>query len=44
MKKITLMLAILLSNLVAAQTFDVETIYTSGPDDKRINLVILSDG
>lgn len=44
MKKITLLLTLILSNLVAAQTFDVETIYNSGPDDKRLNIVILGDG
>ena len=44
MKKITFLLAFILSNVVAAQTFEVQSIYNSGPDDKRINLVILSDG
>lgn len=29
---------------VSAQVFDIETIKSSGDDDKRINLVILSDG
>ena len=44
MKKITFLLAFILSNVVAAQTFEVQSIYNSGPDANRINLVILSDG
>ncbi len=44
MKKITFLLTLMLSNLITAQTFDVETIYNSGPDDKRLNIVILGDG
>ena len=45
MKK--LLLLILLSynfQFVYSQTFDVQSIKNSGADDKRINLVILSDG
>ena len=44
MRKITFLLAFILSNVVAAQTFEVQSIYNSGPDANRINLVILSDG
>lgn len=44
MEKITILLALILTNVLASQTFDVETIYNSGDDEKRINLVILSDG
>ena len=44
MKKITFLLTLMLSNLITAQTFDVETIYNSGPNDKRLNIVILGDG
>jgi len=45
MKK-PLLLIILFCHLhfVFSQTFEVETIKTSGSDDKRINLVILSEG
>ena len=45
MKK--LLLLILLSynfQFVYSQIFDVQSLKNSGPDDKRINLVILSDG
>ncbi len=44
MKNIIILLAILLTNVALAQTFEVETIYNSGDDEKRINIVILSDG
>ena len=45
MKSFLCFLLFLSSNYFAyAQTFDVETIVTSGANDKRINLVFLSDG
>lgn len=45
MKKIILYIIFsIFSIYVSAQTFDVEVIKYSGAEDKRINLVILSDG
>ncbi|MBC3759450.1 T9SS type A sorting domain-containing protein [Hyunsoonleella sp. SJ7] len=45
MKRYLLFLVFLFSlNLISAQVFDVETLKFSGPKDKRINLVILSEG
>ncbi|WP_179319231.1 T9SS type A sorting domain-containing protein [Winogradskyella helgolandensis] len=45
MKKILLLLCFALNfQLVFSQTFDVLTIKNSGDDEKRINLVILSEG
>ena len=44
MRNFTFLLVFILSNVVAAQTFEVQSIYNSGPDANRINLVILSDG
>ncbi|QVY67080.1 M64 family metallopeptidase [Polaribacter sp. Q13] len=44
MKKIVLLTLLFLSTFVNAQTFDIETIFQSGPNDSRINVVILSDG
>ncbi len=35
---------VLLCQLSHAQVFDVDTLWYTGPDDKRINLVILGDG
>ena len=44
MKTITFLLIIIFSNVLVAQTFEVQSIYNSGPDANRINIVILSDG
>lgn len=45
MKKYSLsFILLLLSTLIVAQEFEVETIARTGDDDKRINLVFLSDG
>ena len=44
MKNILILLAIFISNILTAQVFEVDTIYKSGEDERRINLVILSDG
>lgn len=45
MKRYLLFLVFLCSlNLISAQVFDVETLKLSGPKDKRINLVIISEG
>ncbi|MBQ0788343.1 MAG: T9SS type A sorting domain-containing protein [Oceanihabitans sp.] len=43
-KPLLLLLLIFNFSLVLSQTFDVVTIKNSGVDDKRINLVILSEG
>jgi len=44
MKKIITLLFLFQVLILNAQVFDVETIFNSGADDKRINIVILSDG
>ncbi len=44
MKKILFLAIMFILNTMVAQTFEVETIYNSGDDERRINLVILSDG
>lgn len=44
MKKIVFLGFIILSQLSFSQIFDTETILQSGPNESRINLVILSDG
>ena len=44
MKKTFFLCFIILSQLSFSQIFDTETILQSGPNENRINLVILSDG
>lgn len=44
MKKAVIHLFLILTNIINAQIFDVEAIKITGDDDKRINLVILSEG
>ncbi len=44
MKKLVTLLFLLNVLFTSAQVFDVETILSSGADDKRINIVILADG
>ncbi|WP_203258065.1 T9SS type A sorting domain-containing protein [Hyunsoonleella ulvae] len=44
MKKLFFYLILALSTTIKAQVFDIETIKISGDDNKRINLVILSEG
>ncbi|APY10397.1 peptidase M64 [Seonamhaeicola sp. S2-3] len=44
MKKVVIYLILILTNIINAQVFDVEAIKITGDEDKRINLVILSEG
>jgi len=45
MKHIIIILTVILNSFIGfTQVFDVETIKFSGDNDKRINLVILSEG
>ena len=44
MNRLILILPILICQMSFGQVFDVDTLFQSGPIDKRINLVVLSDG